>query len=72
MFSHCVYTDVYTLRHILIAANTLKFLSAFPILIAIFRWFSNLAVKIHFDMKLDIICGLSRGVKATIKKKREY
>lgn len=51
-------------------ATTLRVLSAFPILIAIFRRFSNLAAKIHFDVKLDITHGLSRGAKVSIKKKR--
>lgn len=74
MFSHCVYIDTYTLRHIIIAAPImplyLKILSGPPLLIAIFRQLSNLAAKIHFYVKLDIICDLSRTARVSIKRKK--
>ena len=68
------YIHVYTQAHNYSSTNhatTLKVLSAFPILIAIFRQFSNLAAKIHFDVKLDIIHGLSRGAKVSMGKKKK-
>lgn len=57
-------------------ATVLRVLSAFPVLIAIFRQFSNLAAKIRFYVKLDIIHCLSRRAQVSLflrrKKRRDY